>query len=89
MRLRSVLESGFNFLRALAGRFKSLLGGWSERFVFGFMVVLISAAVFLSVSQPVTAEALGVVAYFLLVIGVVLQLVDFVRCRGKREGATD
>ena len=91
MRLRFVLESGFGYVREMAARLKSLLvGSWSSRFIFGFMVFLIVAAVFLSAGLPDIAEGLGVVAYFMLTVGVVLQLAEFVTRRGKTaDGASD
>jgi hypothetical protein len=50
----------------------------SAVFVVGFQVLLIIAVVLLVLSSPL-AEAVGNVAYFVLVAGVVLQLVSYLR----------
>ena len=50
----------------------------SAVFVVGFQVLLIIAVVLLVLSSP-WAEAVGNVAYFVLVAGVVLQLVSYSR----------
>jgi heme/copper-type cytochrome/quinol oxidase subunit 4 len=47
--------------------------------VLGFQVVLVICAVLLVLGGSFLAESIAVVAYFLLVLGVVLQLVCFVR----------
>jgi hypothetical protein len=53
-------------------------------FVVGFQVSLVACAVLLVVGLAYVAEGLAVVAYFMLVAGVVVQLVFFVRCsRGE------
>ena len=52
-------------------------GNWGAPFVLGFMVFLVVAAGCLAVGLGWWAEQLGVVAYFSLVVGVVLQLVCF------------
>ena len=46
--------------------------------VVGFQVLLITAAVLLIVGSSL-AEAVGAVAYFVLVAGVVVQLVSYLR----------
>ena len=56
-------------------------------FVLGFEVVLVACAVLLVAGLASLAESLAVVGYFLLVAGVVVQLVWFVRVsRGGRVG---
>ena len=50
---------------------------WGAPFVLGFMVILMVAAGCLAIGLGWWAEQLGVVAYFYLVAGVVLQLVCF------------
>ena len=47
------------------------------------MLLLVVAAVALSVGLVLIAEVLGDIAYFSLVVGVVLQLVGFIRQEGK------
>jgi hypothetical protein len=54
-------------------------------FVLSFQVVLVACAVLLAVGLAALAEGLAVVAYFLLVGGVVVQLAFFVKnSRGGR-----
>jgi hypothetical protein len=55
----------------------------STAFVLGFMLMLIGAAIALSVGSLIVAEVLGDIAYFLLVVGVAIQLVDFIRQERK------
>lgn len=50
-------------------------------FVLGFQVLLVMCAVLLVSGLSFLAEGLAVAAYFLLMIGVVLQLVSFLRDR--------
>jgi len=52
-------------------------------FIIGFQVLLIVCAGLLILGNSVWAEGVAVVAYFSLVIGVVLQLVSFLR-HGER-----
>jgi len=47
--------------------------------IVGFQFLLLVCAVLLVLSMSDVAEGLAVVAYFLLVAGVVFQLVDYVR----------
>ena len=54
-------------------------------FIVGFEVALVACAVLLAVGSAGLAEGLAVAAYFMLVAGVVTQLVCFVRdSRGGR-----
>lgn len=50
-------------------------------FVVGFQILLVTCAVLLVSGLSFLAEGVAVAAYFLLVIGVVLQLVCFLRGR--------
>jgi heme/copper-type cytochrome/quinol oxidase subunit 4 len=50
-------------------------------FVLGFQILLATCAVLLVSGLSFLAEGVAVVAYFLLVVGVVLQLVCFLRSR--------
>jgi hypothetical protein len=54
-------------------------------FVIAFQILLLVCAGLLIGGNSVWANDLSVVAYFSLVIGVVLQLVSFLR-HGKKEG---
>lgn len=58
---------------------------WGAPFVVGFMALLMVAAVALSMDFAVLADEVAVYAYFALVVGVVLQLVCFLKHR-KGEG---
>jgi hypothetical protein len=61
---------------------------WGAPFVVGFMVLLMVAAFSLAMGLAVFAEEVAVYAYYALSVGVVLQLVCFLRCR-KKEGETN
>lgn len=63
------------------------MGNWGFRFVAGFILLLLIAAI-LSTMQWVSylAEPIATVAYFALVIGVVLQLVLLGK-NSNKEGA--
>ncbi|MFQ5821149.1 MAG: hypothetical protein ACE5I5_14245 [Candidatus Heimdallarchaeota archaeon] len=52
-------------------------------FIIGFQILLLVCAGLLILGNSVWAEGVAVVAYFSLVIGVVLQLISFLR---HREG---
>jgi hypothetical protein len=47
--------------------------------ILGFQGLLIACAVLLALGMGGTAEGLAVFAYFMLVAGVVIQLVDYLR----------
>lgn len=52
-------------------------------FIVGFQVSLVACAIMLVLGMGVLAEGVAVVAYFLIVTGVVVQLVLFLK---KRDG---
>jgi len=52
-------------------------------FIVGFQILLLVCAGLLTLGNSVWAEGVAVVAYFSLVIGVVLQLISFLRHRGR------
>jgi hypothetical protein len=58
---------------------------WGAPFILGFMLLLMVAAVSLVVGLDFLANEVAVYAYYLLVAGVVLQLVSFIRSREERE----
>lgn len=70
-------KASFSFLLARFKRF--IMDNPGSGFVLGFQVLLLVCAVFLVVGLGLLAEALAVLAYFLLVVGVILQLWSFVR----------
>ena len=60
---------------------------WGSPFIVGFMLLLISAAVSLSVGLSYWANDIAVYAFYALVIGVVLQLVCFLKFSRKPREA--
>ena len=55
-------------------------------FIVAFMVMLVFAAVALAIGSEVLANKLAVIAYYFLVIGVVLQLATLIKeGRGKEK----
>lgn len=56
---------------------------WGAPFIVGFMLLLMVSAVFLSISLPVIADGVAIIAYYALVVGVVLQLGCFLKCNKK------
>jgi heme/copper-type cytochrome/quinol oxidase subunit 4 len=70
-------------VRAFASRVKGYVSGnWGAPFVVGFMALLVVAAFSLALGFSVLADEVAVWAYYALVVGVVLQLVCFLKCRG-------
>ena len=60
---------------------------WGAPFVLGFMLLLIVAAVSLSIGLGDLANEVAVYAYYALVVGVILQL-SFLKYR-KKDGVLD
>ena len=56
---------------------------WGAPFIVGFMLLLIVAAVSLSMGLAVLANEVAIVAYYALAVGVVLQLVCFLKYNKK------
>jgi len=54
-------------------------------FVIGFQVLLLTAAGLLVVGNSALANGVALYAYYLLVVGVVLQFVSYLRSRGKES----
>ena len=52
---------------------------WGSPFVVGFIFLLLSVAVLLSVGSSYLAEEVAVYAYYSLVVGVVLQLACYLK----------
>jgi len=52
---------------------------WGSPFIIAFMLLLLSAAAFLSAGLSSQADALAVYAFYALVAGVVLQFVCFLK----------
>jgi hypothetical protein len=60
---------------------------WGSPFIMGFMMLLLSAAVSLSLGFSYLADAIAVYAYYALIAGVILQLACFFRYRKKVDEA--
>jgi hypothetical protein len=74
------------FARKVSLRVKGYVKeNWGAPFVLGFMALLIVSAVSLLMDFVVLANEVAVYAYYALVVGVVLQLVCFLKYR-KRNG---
>jgi hypothetical protein len=59
---------------------------WGAPFVIVFMFLLIIAALFLAMWYTLTAEVIGALAYFSLVVGVILQFARFLKYdRGQEK----
>lgn len=59
---------------------------WGSPFILGFMLLLVVAAVSLSAGLASFADNVAVLAYYALVAGVLLQIVSFLKYRGKNDG---
>ena len=60
---------------------------WGSPFIVGFIVLLLTAATLLSLGSSDWAEQIAVYAYSALVIGVVLQLVSYLKYKKSSEEA--
>jgi hypothetical protein len=58
---------------------------WGSPFIVAFMLLLLSAAVYLSSGLSSLANAIAIYAYYALVAGVILQFVSFLKYR-KKDG---
>ena len=58
---------------------------WGAPFVIIFMILLIIAAVYLSLGIETTANDIATYAYYSLVIGVFLQLISYIRYERKEN----
>ncbi|MES4787417.1 MAG: hypothetical protein C4294_18225 [Nitrospiraceae bacterium] len=56
---------------------------WGAPFIIGFILLLMVAAACLACGLDSLANDVAVYAYYLLVAGVVLQLISFLRGRGE------
>lgn len=61
---------------------------WGSPFIVGFMFLLIVAAIFLSLSLQSLADTIVVYGFYILVSGVFLQLVCFLKYPHKDKGET-
>lgn len=58
---------------------------WGAPFIVAFILLLMVAAVSLSVSLSSLADTIAVYAFYALCVGVVLQLACFLKYRGKND----
>ena len=66
-------------LRIKRGYVNYFRENWGAPFVIAFMILLLTAAYYLSIGDEGFANELAVYAYYNLVIGVILQLVSYIR----------
>jgi heme/copper-type cytochrome/quinol oxidase subunit 4 len=73
-----------SYAREMPDRIKGYVReNWGAPFIGGFMVLLISTAALMVTSSGSLANELAIYAYFALVVGVVLQLVCFLKYNKK------
>ena len=73
-----------SFAREMPDRIKGYVReNWGAPFISGFMVLLIATAALMVTSSESLANELAIYAYFALVVGVVLQLVCFLKYNKK------
>jgi hypothetical protein len=58
---------------------------WGAPFIIAFMILLIIAAIYLSIGNEVYANEIAIYAYYALVIGVFLQLASYIKYAKKEE----
>jgi hypothetical protein len=84
--IRSLIEGA---ARAIPARVKAYVReSWGAPFVAAFMFLLVVAAASLMMGLEFFANGVAVFAYFALVVGVVLQLVCFLKY-GEKGGDAD
>ena len=70
-------KDGFN---RIATKIKGYVKeNWGAPFIVGFVLLLVNAAVFLSVGLSYVADTIAVYAYYALVVGILLQVVCFLK----------
>ena len=75
-----------SYFQQISARLKSYVRkNWGAPFIVGFILLLVVAAVFLSVGWFYIADSVAVYAYYALVIGVFFQLASFLKYRGKGD----
>lgn len=58
---------------------------WGALFIITFMILLIIAAIYLSIGNEAYANDIAIYAYYALVIGVLLQLASYIKYARKEE----
>jgi len=73
-----------SYAREMPDRIKGYVReNWGAPFISGFMVLLIATAALMVTSSESLANELAIYAYFALVVGVVLQLICFLKYNKK------
>jgi uncharacterized membrane protein YbhN (UPF0104 family) len=62
---------------------------WGAPFIITFMILLIIAAIYLSLGNESYANDIAIYAYYALVIGVLLQLASYIKYTKKEEQISD
>jgi heme/copper-type cytochrome/quinol oxidase subunit 4 len=65
-----------------------VMENWGAPYILGFMLLLMVAAALLAIGSGFLANEVAVYSYYALVVGVVLQLVCFLKY-GERSGNKD
>jgi len=77
------------FVKEIPARIRGYVRvNWGAPFIVGFMLLLMIAAASLSMALAALADEVAVYAYYALVVGVILQLVCFLKYN-KRNGEKD
>lgn len=63
---------------------QSIKSNWGFPFIASFLVFLLAAAVFSAVGWIQVAEVIAILAYFAIVVGVILELICFGKNRSKK-----
>ncbi len=72
------------YFKGLPARVKGYVrANWGAPFIMAFMLLLMVVAASLSLKLSSLADVIAVYAYYALVVGVVLQLVSFLKYRRK------
>lgn len=77
-------------LRVDVGRLRRYFReNWGAPFVIGFQLLLLACAVLLVGGESALANQTAMYAYYLLVAGIVLQLISFMRARKRMSKRDD
>ncbi len=79
-------QNSFKIMFKLKGYVKE---NWGSPFIVAFMILLLSAAAFLSAGLSNQADAIAAYAFYALVAGVMLQLVSFLKHKKVNEVEAD
>jgi len=79
----NMIQIGFNNIMLKVKGY--VYENWGSPFIAGFMLLLIVAAVSLSTGLSSLADTVAIYAFYALVAGVFLQLVSFLKYRGKSD----